>query len=281
MSYQQYRSQGFRALPLVVKNLLIINVLLFAATEYYQSVGFDLTDYLGLHNFSSDLFRPYQLVTYMFMHGGLDHIFFNMFALWMFGNVLENFWGPKRFLTFYMVTGIGSALIYLCYESFHLGQLQATIDVFLANPNPESYITIVKDNFGGLYNIPENQLQIDEFVRNWSVNLQDPVMIKQASIFMDQLYNIQINSPMIGASGAVFGVLMAFGMLFPNTELFLMFIPIPVKAKYAVILYGVIELVAGVAQISGDNVAHFAHLGGMLFGFVLIKFWQKRSNHFY
>lgn len=289
MSYQQQRPNGFRSLPTVVKNLLIINVLMFFLTLFYQyNLHIDLADYLGLHNFSSPAFRPYQFVTYMFMHATTEngsiylfHILFNMFALWMFGNVLENFWGPKRFLIFYMITGIGAALIYMCYQSFHLHQIRTAIEYLAANPSPENYIAVFKNHFGAFYENPDVQLQVDQFVRNWSMHVTDQASISSAIEDLNQLYGMQVNSPMIGASGAIFGILMAFGMLFPNTELYLMFIPIPIKAKFAVILYGVIELVSGVVQFSGDNVAHFAHLGGMLFGFILIKYWQKKSNRFY
>jgi membrane associated rhomboid family serine protease len=282
MSYQQYRPSSFKTLPLVIKNLLIINGLLFLATWVFQNqFGWNLVDTLGLHYFSSELFQPYQFVTYMFMHGGIEHIFFNMFALWMFGNVLENVWGPKRFLIFYMVTGIGAALIYMGYEAFHFYQIQQSVDAFLANPVPEEYYALVRKHFGVYLDIPENQAQIDAFFTSWNNNLNSShIYIQQAISDINQFVSFQKSNPVVGASGSVFGVLLAFGMLFPNTLLYIYFL-FPIKAKYFVILYGAIELYMGIANNPGDNVAHFAHLGGMLFGFILIKLWSKKRNNFY
>lgn len=282
MSHQQYRPSSFNTLPLVIKNLLIINGLLFLATWVFKNqFGWNLVDTLGLHYFSSELFQPYQFVTYMFMHGGIDHIFFNMFALWMFGNVLENVWGPKRFLIFYMVTGIGAALIYMGYEAFHFYQIQQSVDAFLANPIPEEYYALVKKHFGVYLEIPENQAQIDAFFTSWNNNLSSSqIYIQQAMTDINQFVSFQKSNPVVGASGSVFGVLLAFGMLFPNTLLYIYFL-FPIKAKYFVILYGALELFMGIANNPGDNVAHFAHLGGMLFGFILIKLWSKKRNNFY
>jgi membrane associated rhomboid family serine protease len=250
MSYQQYRPASFKILPPVVKNLLIINGLFFLATWVFESqYKIDLTNYLGLHYFTSEYFRPYQLITYMFMHGGIDHIFFNMFALWMFGNTLENFWGPKRFLIFYMVTGIGAGVIQLLVVYFRLMPLYSQV--------PPETLNIVMTKGSEILDSGKNFI--------------DPIAAQ---------INLLVNSSTIGASGAIFGVLLAFGMLFPNTLLYVYFL-IPIKAKYFVIVYGAIELYMGISNNSGDNVAHFAHLGGMLFGFVLIKYWQKKSNRFY
>lgn len=249
MSYEQYRPTGFRLLPLVVKNLLIINGLFFLATISFGSVfNIDLTETFGLHYFLSPVFSPYQLVTYMFMHGNFSHILFNMFALWMFGNVLENYWGPKRFLIYYMVTGIGAGLIQL---------LVIYIQVYYAeiNLSPDQIAQVRESG----YQIMQN-----------SQNFVDPIMGK-----LNALYNMTT----VGASGAVFGLLLAFGMLFPNTLIYIYFF-IPMKAKWFVIIYGVIELFSGVYN-TGSNVAHFAHLGGMLFGIFLILYWKKHPHHNY
>lgn len=281
MSEQQYRPTSFKVLPLVVKNLLIINGLLFLATWVFKNqFDADLTDYLGLHYFSSDLFRPYQLVTYMFMHGGIDHIFFNMFALWMFGNILENFWGSKRFLIFYMITGIGAALIFLCFQAFQYQQVHNAVAELIANPTPGNYLTLMQGHFSSFMDVPEVSSQINAFANDWSAHLNEQSYLNVAVKDINQLLAIQINTPMVGASGAIFGVLLAFGMLFPNTLLYVYFL-IPIKAKYFVILYGAAELFMGIQNNPGDNVAHFAHLGGMLFGFIMIKYWQKKSNRFY
>ncbi len=279
MSYEQYRPSRFQVLPPVVKNLLIINGLLFLATWVFQNqYQLDLTDTLGLHYYTSDKFHPHQFITYMFMHGGLDHILFNMFALWMFGNVLENYWGPKRFLTFYMVTGIGAAFIYFFYLALQHYQITEALQVFINSPSPEGYIDILKNHFGYLYDIPKNQDYFNAFITQWNMN--DNAVVSHAVNDINQLIELKFSAPMVGASGAIFGVLLAFGMLFPNTLLYVYFL-IPIKAKWFVILYGAVELYSGIANNPGDNVAHFAHLGGMLFGFILIKYWKKKSNTFY
>ena len=243
---------NFRNIPPVVKNLLIVNGLVFLATLLLKNQGIDLSDYLGLHFWKSEGFKPHQLVSYMFLHSAYDftHILFNMFAVYMFGRVLEDVWGSKRFLIYYMITGIGAGLIQLIVAYFRLMPLMAEIP-------PEGIDLVMKEGYGAL-------LEGKNFI--------DP-QLAQA--------NALINSVTVGASGAVFGILLAFGMLFPNTELMLLFPPIPIKAKWFVLGYGVIELYSGFANNPNDNVAHFAHLGGMLFGFVLIKMWQKDRKHFY
>ena len=225
---EQYSPTGFRVLPPVVKNILIINVLLYLATFTMNRFHIDLTDYLGVHFFLASDFKPYQLITYMFMHGNFEHLFFNMFALWMFGNTLENIWGSKRFLLFYMVCGIGAGL---CQEVVQYIQYATTL------------------------------AQYD------SVNLGGGQVISMAS------YLNLMNT--VGASGAIYGLLLAFGMMFPNSMIYLYFF-VPIKAKWFVIGYAVIELVSGF--IGGGNVAHFAHLGGMLFGLILILVWKKKGK---
>jgi len=247
---QQYRPNSFSMLPLVVKNLLIINGLFFLTTLVFETqLNFDLADYLGLHYPLAESFRPWQLVSYMFMHGNFMHLFFNMFALWMFGNTLENYWGPKRFLIYYMATGIGAGIIQILVTHFRLMSLYSQIS--------EEGLNFVITKGSEIYQSGQN--------------FSDPIAGK---------INLLMNSVTIGASGAVFGILLAFGMLFPNTLLYIYF-AIPIKAKWFVVLYGAVELYSGIANSSGDNVAHFAHLGGMLFGFILIKFWQKRRNNTY
>ena len=247
MSYQQYRPNSFKLLPPVVKNLLILNGLFYLATLAIESqYKIDLSEMLGLHYPLAESFRPYQLVTYMFMHGSFMHLFFNMFALWMFGNVLEDYWGPKKFLTYYMVTGIGAGLMQIIVTYFRLNSLYAQI-------SPEDLNMVMTQGAG---------------------------ILREGKNFIDTTsgeINVLLNTATIGASGAVFGILLAFGMLFPNTLLYVYF-AIPIKAKWFVMIYGAMELFSGIANKPEDNVAHFAHLGGMLFGFILIKLWQKRSN---
>ena len=244
-----YRPSSFSQLPEIVKNLLIINGLFFLATISLESYGIDFTKWFALHQFQSQDFMPHQLITHLFMHGNFTHLLFNMFALWMFGKTLENVWGGKRFLTYYMITGIGAAFVHLAVSQYEILSLQSQI-----SPNELSNLL---ENGGGL-------------LANFQ-NYSYPLMGK---------LNILINTPTVGASGAVFGILLAFGMLFPNTLLYIYF-AIPVKAKYFVIIYGIMELYSGISNNPADNVAHFAHLGGMLFGFILLKYWQKNNTQFY
>lgn len=229
---QRFSPNGFSMLPVVVKNLLIINTLAFLASFTLERFNIDLNDMLGLHFFKASGFRPYQLLTYMFMHANFAHIFFNMFALWMFGNVLENIWGPKRFLIFYLVCGVGAGLTQELVQYIQ-------------------YTT-----------------QLAQY---------DRVDVGNAVITMDQYLNMMTT---VGASGAVYGILLAFGMMFPNSLIYVYF-AIPIKAKWFVILYAVIELVSGLGVTGSDNVAHFAHLGGMLFGLILILLWRKKQRSYY
>jgi len=234
--------------PQVVRNLIIINALMFLGMLAVRSAfQFDLNRTLGLYYFKSPLFQPFQVITHMFMHGSLGHIFFNMFALWMFGKVLEQVWGSRRFLIYYFVTGLGAAFLHMVV--YHI-------------------------EYASVLNQVSEAYQIDNFTKevvDRLYNTGDPIARKLA---------IGMIIPTVGASGAVFGVLLAFGMLFPNTQLILLFPPIPIKAKYFVIGYGILELYLGFTQ-PGSNVAHFAHIGGMLFGFLLIKYWQKQRNTFF
>lgn len=224
----QFRPQGFSILPPVVKNLLIINFVFYLATIAFDYVWhIDLAQYLGLHYIGASDFRPYQFVTYMFMHGNFAHIFFNMFALWMFGNSIENAWGPKRFLIFYMVCGIGAGLTQELVQ----------------------------------------YIQLRDLVENYQY-----VKLNGHSIPVDDYLNILTT---VGASGAVYGILLAFGMMWPDSRIYIYF-AIPIKAKYFVIIYGLIELFSGFSSV--DNVAHFAHVGGMLWGLLLILYWRRKDN---
>ncbi|MDO5571379.1 MAG: rhomboid family intramembrane serine protease [Bacteroidales bacterium] len=232
----QQRSNFLSSIPPVTLNLIIINALLFLASLVFQQTGISLFSILGLHYFQASGFNAAQLITYMFLHANFTHLFFNMFSLYMFGRTLENVWGGKRFLIYYMVTGLGAAFI------------QEIVWWF----------------------------QIQDVLSHDSFNLGSQIVDKAAFIsqFLPDYLNQYIT---IGASGAVFGILLAFGMLFPNAQLYMMFIPVPIKAKYFVIGYGILELFLGVGNFSGDNVAHFAHLGGMIFGYILIKIWKKQD----
>lgn len=232
------RGTGFLGnIPTITKNIIIINVIFWFAEFVLSKRGIDLAEFLGLHFFKASDFGVYQFLTYMFLHqttyqdGSIYiwHILSNMFALFMFGPSIEHAWGSKRFLVYYLTTGIGAGIV--------------------------------------------QQLA-------WMIDLRS-VLFDGLSATTPDMFNPVIT---VGASGAVFGVLLAFGILFPNAQLMLLFPPIPMKAKWFVIGYGVMELFMGVANFSGDNVAHFAHLGGMLFGIILILYWRKKDRshgHFY
>lgn len=273
MSDQQFRPMKWQILPPVVKNLLIINGIMFLAMVVLeQKLGLELTRYLGLHFFTSQYFAPHQIVTHLFMHGNMLHIFSNMFALWMFGNVLENVWGGKRFLIYYLVTGIGAALIHTGFTWYDIHNMQQSVDLFMNNVSPMDFKMLVQKYQGYLRQDDINEL--NELLFAWSNSPGDPMMIEKARAFAQELVTRKGNIPTVGASGAVFGVLLAFGMLFPNTVLYLYF-AFPIKAKWFVMLYGLFELYSGIQNNPGDNVAHFAHLGGMLFGYILIKSWNR------
>lgn len=221
------RFQGSFSTPPVVQNIIILNVLFFMAEMILPArMGDWMFANLGLYFWESGNFHLHQLVTHMFMHANLTHLFMNMFALWMFGRTLEYELGSKRFLIYYMVTGVGAALI----------QLGVT------------------------------WLQVD--------SMSSAAFVDQAKL------QSLIYAPMIGASGAVFGVLLAFGMMHPNAMLMLLIPPIPIKAKYLVIGYGVLELFLGTTGMQ-SGVAHFAHLGGMLWGFFLLRYWKNRGDIYY
>ena len=266
----------FQILPPVVKNLLIINGLFYLATVVLgESGNIDLSQYLGLHYFTSEYFQPFQIVTHLFMHGSLAHIFSNMFALWMFGSVLENFWGPKKFLIFYLICGVGAAFTHLAVTGYDIHNLREAAVAYSNHADPASFSLFIRNYVPAEYVTQFNAV----YAQMRGIHSYEAT---QGSIHLVQdLVRVTENIPTVGASGAVFGVLLGFGMLFPNTYLFLLFPPIPIKAKYFVFFYGLFELWAGFTGASSD-IAHFAHLGGMLFGFILIKFWdyQKRKKLF-
>ncbi len=250
-----YQQQGFFSnIPTVVKNLLIINGLAFLAMYIFSKgvnipgIGFtriDLNNLLGLYTPGSNHFKFFQYVTYMFMHGNLTHIFFNMFAVFMFGRLLERVWGPQKFLFYYMVTGIGAGLLYVLVAFIRVKLLSSLV-------HPELLSQIYSEGRSILMN---------------NMNYKDSVA---------ETLNNLINIPMVGASGAVFGLLLAFGMLFPDEQIYLYMI-VPIKAKYFVMGYGGLEIFLMLQNNPGDNVAHLAHLGGMLFGFILIKYWRRKQ----
>lgn len=277
---EQYRPTGFKLLPDVVKNILIINILLFLATIAFSSAfQTDLTDKLGLHYLGSEKFQPYQLITYMFMHGGFSHILFNMFALWMFGNVLENVWGPKRFLVYYLFTGLGAAVVHYVIVHFQLTPALDSINAFLAHPSHASLNEfLLSPNFQIASNEMLNNYNVFKETYNSTINTDQGAALTTSVNYITQYKVDLLNAPVvIGASGAVFGILLAFGMMFPNSLIYVYF-AIPIKAKWFVMIYGALELYSGLSNNPNDNVAHFAHLGGMLFGIILLLFWRHKQK---
>jgi membrane associated rhomboid family serine protease len=231
----------------VVKNLLIINVIFFIGKMLFENMHPDYV--LGVFYFDSSLFRAWQPITYMFMHGSYMHIFFNMFALYSFGSILEAHWGAKRFINFYLITGLGALALQWCVQAFEVYQITGSII------NPDA-------------------VNVDFATEMIRLNLRNLSSIDGKTIM--GIYS----TPMVGASGAIFGLLVAFAVLYPNLEMYIMFIPMPIKAKYIIPVYIVIELSLGVAKIEGDSIAHFAHLGGALIGFILVKLWRNKSNYY-
>ena len=229
MAYFNAGSKIQRETP-VVFNLIIINVLVYAAQKL---IGDKVTDAIALYPVNSDFFRPHQVVTHMFAHSPnlLVHIIFNMLALWMFGSTLEKFWGSKKFLIFYLLSGLGAAALHLIVQ-------------YVNNPDA-GHIT--------------------------------QTMYDQAVATEGYIPKYFLGGA-LGASGAVMGVMAAFAYLFPNTPMYMMFIPIPIKAKIAIPIMVAVDLFGGFAGIPGDNVAHFAHLGGALVGFLLVLYWNKTNR---
>ena len=279
---QQFRPNSFNILPPVVKNLLIINGLLFlAALGIGKAYNYDLNNLLGLHYIGAEYFKPFQYVTYMFMHStqNFSHILFNMFALWMFGNALENVWGSKRFLIYYIVTGLGAGIIYTFWIHFQLAPTLNAIDFFLNNPSIPAFVEFRNSDFFQLGSF-EIQNNFNAFASEYNrLIASNPTQALQESVHFMEQYRIDFlnANTVVGASGAVFGILLAFGMMFPNSIIYLYF-AIPIKAKWFVLLYGLFELYSGVSNNPNDNVAHFAHLGGMIFGFLLIMLWKKKGS---
>lgn len=238
----------FRNFPPVSKNLIIINVIIWIATEFGGGrTGNAIETYAGLHYFSSTLFYPFQTFTYMFVHANFSHLFFNMFALFMFGGLLERTLGSRKFLFYYISCGIGAALVQEGVYAIMIHKYDNLIDP----------ITLAEIHDKGAN------------ILRQGMNYVVPTLAE---------YNILLNGATVGASGAIYGILLAFAMYFPNMPLYMFFIPIPIKAKWMVLGYAVLELLLGLGNRPGDNVAHFAHLGGMLFGIIMILWWRKNST---
>lgn len=219
-------------IPTVTRNLLLINIIAFIAQYIFRGMGVELDAIFGLHFFLASHFSLYQLITYMFLHGGFTHLFFNMFALWMFGCVIERVWGPRKFLFYYILCGVGAGLTQ---------EIAQFVELLVMNPQL---------SFADAFNLPADAA---DTLNLWRT---------------------------IGASGAVYAILLAFGMTFPNERIFIFPLPVPIKAKWFVVFYAAVELFMALGS-SNDGVAHTAHLGGMLFGYLLIRYWSNHNFYTY
>lgn len=242
----------FANIPDVTKNLVIINALFFLATIVAQGQGVNLYGMLGMHYPGSNYFEPYQIITHFFMHGDFGHILFNMIGLIVFGSHLERVWGKKRFFIFYFVTAIGAAALHFGVQGYEVYRLCGEW-------------------------FPNVQILTDKAVFSPMIEYDYAPDLSFAAEGIVNVYQ----TPVLGASGAVYGLLMAFALLFPNTRFMLLFPPIPIKAKWLALILGGMALYQGYVNNPGDSIAHFAHLGGMLFGFILIQIWRKDRNNFY
>ncbi|MFC3417022.1 rhomboid family intramembrane serine protease [Algoriphagus hitonicola] len=262
----------FRNITPVVQNLLLINIGLFIVSGFVLP---QLNEWFALYYIGSENFKPFQFLTYMFMHADFWHLFSNMFGLFIFGPLLEQFLGPKKLLILWMVCGVGSGVLYSGYNIYRMSSFESTVEQFQADPDPESFNRIVIQN-RNFFN-----REVFDFIDDYSRNPEDPIKVSQANQTLDSIMDLKANIPMVGASGALFGVLIAFGMLFPNTQLFLLFPPMPVKAKYLVLFYGLYTIYNVLNNNPLDNVAHFAHLSGLIIGGLLVYKWKKDRNSFY
>jgi len=266
------------ATPNVVRSLIIINVvaylLMLGAIEYGGRLPMDI---MALHSWMSSLFQPWQLISHMFLHStdGIFHLFFNMIGLWMFGSALEQHWGSKRFLIYYFVCGIGAALLHNTITGFQFAPMIADADIYMSAPSYTNFEAFVSNYLPGSF---END-QINNFLVEWHKDRLNPGYLSESVMFVDEVVQYRMNIPTVGASGAIYGLLLAFGMTFPNAMIMMLIPPIPMKAKYFVVVFGAIELTMGLRNNLEDNVAHFAHLGGMLFGILIILWYKKQDRN--
>jgi membrane associated rhomboid family serine protease len=255
----------YQTITPIVRNLLIVNLGLFALQ---MMANLNLPGLLGLHNINSEFFSPYQLFTYMFVHASFGHILSNMFGLFMFGTLLEKAFGARRFLFFYIAAGIGAGVLNGAINYVELSLQEESFKQFKQNPTPEALVQYLHKYEPANYekNVP--------FTERYAEYPDDKALRKEAIDFLGENLEGRKNVPTVGASGAIFALLVAFAMLFPNLELFLLFFPFPLKAKYFVLIYVCFELYSGIYRAESSNVAHFAHLSGALIGFLLVKYWK-------
>ncbi len=261
----------------IVRAIIILCVALWLLTIGGSEMGINLTNYLGLFNFNSSNFRPWQLLTHLFMHDTKEpfHLFFNMFGLWMFGSSLERFWGSKKFLIYFLITGIGAGVVQTTVTSFQLEPMQNAASAYATYPNYDSFQKFTSNYLPGSYDNEE----LNEFLKAWYYDPNNPGYISESKQLVSEVCQMRQNTVNVGASGSLYGLLLAFGMIFPNVMIMMLIPPIPMKAKYFVMVFGAIELFSGLRNNVDDNVAHFAHLGGMLFGIILILLWKKQDRN--
>jgi membrane associated rhomboid family serine protease len=253
----------------IVRNLLILNVLIFLL----QGVSPLFLDWFAMHPFTSSKFQPHQLVTYMFLHADFGHLLSNMIGLFFFGPVLENHvFGAKRFVIFYLITGIGAGLLNAAVNYYELLQVQEAAQLYIKSPSPDGFLQFLHQF------APDFKRTAMDFINEYESNPTATQYINESVSIVNSFYRQLSDGTMLGASGAVFGILGGFAFLFPNQEMYLMFVPIPIKAKYFIGCYALYELYAGIHQ-HNSGIAHFAHIGGLIFGILLIKFWgyQRRN----
>ena len=257
-------------LTTAAKNILIINGIIFIFTS-----GFIIEEF-GLRYILSENFEPYQFLTYMWIHAGFGHLFSNMFAVLIFAPILERVWGSRKFFMFYLITGIGAGILYTGINFVESYSLENKVNNYVNQPSPEAFRKLFLDEGKEYYN------QIYNFIEDeYSVNPNSSKNIDKSINYAYDLLNAKTDIPMVGASGAVFGILLAFAMLFPNMQLMLLIPPIPIKAKYLVLVYGLYELWSEFNRMPGDNVAHLAHLGGMLIAYIILRYWKNKYGTYY
>ncbi len=274
-----------RNIPQVTRFLLIANIIVFALCFLAEKFGIELTNILALSYFQSSDFKPYQIVTHMFTHGNIYHILFNMYGLYLFGPILERIWGPQRLMVFYLFSGIGSAIIHMLYLHYiDIPETLSSINNFLENQTLDNIKELSRDGY-----LKTGFTDFSAFLENKNA----------VSNFLEQLYDFKtsvLNSAgfkVVGASGAICGLFLAFGLMFPDTQMMLMFIPYPIKAKNMIFVFVGISVFFGLINITPlaeyfqrsylsflTQIAHFAHIGGMLFGYILLKYWEKFGSRF-
>ena len=261
----------FGRLTPIVKYILIINVIIFLVQSL---LNLPFSQLFGLRVVFSNEFAPVKFLTYMWLHANFSHLLGNMFAVFVFGPLLEQTFGGKNFLIFYLVCGIGAGILFGGANFTEKYQLKVDTESFMADPTPEKFSIYISEYKSRRFNLQV----LAELSHGYYENPNEPDYRSRTINAVSQIFEITTNVPMVGASGAVYGILMAFALLFPNLQLFLLLPPIPIRAKYLVFIYGAIELYSEINRTEGDNVAHLAHLGGMLIAFVLIKIWKNNGT---